>query len=89
MELPSRLLYIDFSSLFNNTSTKKEKKKKNAFSRIGAMIWNEMPNGLRQRFFIKYFETKDNYIYNDKTIAILKNINLHLFSLYIYLDEIT
>ena len=89
MELPSRVLYIDFSSLFNNTSTKKKKKKKNAFSRIGAMIWNEMPNGLRQRFFIKYFETKDNYIYNDKTIAILKNINLHLFSLYIYLDEIT
>ena len=31
---------------------------KNAFSRIGAMIWNKMPNGLRQRFFIKYFENQ-------------------------------
>ena len=47
---------------------------KNAFSRIGAMIWNEMANGLRQRFFIRYFETKDNYIYNDKTMANLKII---------------
>ena len=45
---------------------------KNAFSRIGAMIWNEMTNGLRQRFFIRYFETEDNYIYNDKTMANLK-----------------
>lgn len=71
MELPSRLLYIDFSSLFNNTSTKKIIQK-NAFSRIGAMIWDEMANGLRQRFFIRYFETKDNYIYNDKTMANLK-----------------
>ena len=57
MELPSRLLYIDFSSLFNNTSTKKIIQK-NAFSRIGAMIWDKMPNGLRQRFFIKYFENQ-------------------------------
>ena len=31
---------------------------KNAFSRVGAMKWNEMPNGLRQRLIIKYYENQ-------------------------------
>ena len=68
---------------------------KNAFSRVGAKIWDEMPNSLKtyQRrpsekkpkgALSNILKTEDNNIDNDKIMAkFKKNINLQLFSLYI------
>ena len=87
---------IKFTSLFYTliTSQNVYRKKsrldiqKDAFSRVGAKIWNEMPNSLKNisrktfiRALLNILKTEDNYIDNDKIMARLKNINLQLFSL--------
>ena len=56
---------------------------KNAFSRVGANIWNEMPNSLknisRKTFrkklkgaLLNILKTEDKYIDNDKIMARLQ-----------------
>ena len=68
----------------------------NAFSRVGAKIWNEMLNSFKKRkkktfrkklkgALLNILKTEDNYVDNDKIMTNLKKILTYISSLYSYI----